>query len=63
MWWNICGSSGNKDCAEAINIVKKKMTPSQIKKAQEMSRNWKPKKWFPNNRTYFSIFKKSSKLY
>ena len=42
MQWNICGSSGNKDCAEAINIVKKKMTPSQIEKAQKMARNWKP---------------------
>jgi len=26
------------------NLVEKKMTPSQIEKAQEMARNWKPKK-------------------
>jgi hypothetical protein len=25
------------------NIIEKKMTPSQIEKAQEMARNWKPK--------------------
>ena len=42
MWWSICGSSGKKECAELINIVKKKMTPSQIEKAQELARNWKP---------------------
>jgi len=26
------------------NIIEKKMTPSQIEKAQEMARNWKPKR-------------------
>ena len=42
MWWNICGSSGDKDCVKNRNIVEKKMTPSQIEKAQELARNWKP---------------------
>ena len=44
MWLNICGSTGSKDCVKNRNIVENKMTPSQIEKAQEMARNWKPKK-------------------
>ena len=44
MWWNLAGSNGNKDAVKNRNIVEKKMTPSQIEKAQEMARNWKPKK-------------------
>ena len=43
MWWSICGSNESKDCVKNRNIVEKKMTPSQIEKAQEMARNWKPK--------------------
>ena len=42
MWWNICGYHGDKDCVKNINLLEKKMTPSQIEKAQEMARNWKP---------------------
>ena len=41
MWWNICGSGGDKDCVKNRNIVEKKMSPSQIEKAQDMARNWK----------------------
>jgi len=44
MWWNICGSSGDKDCVKNRNIVEKKMSPSQIEEAQRLARNWKPKK-------------------
>jgi hypothetical protein len=44
MWWNICSSNESKDCVKNRTIVEKKMTPSQIEKAQEMARNWKPKK-------------------
>ena len=43
MWFNLC-SKWNKLCMENENLVKKKMTPSQIEKAQDMARNWKPKK-------------------
>ena len=42
MWWNICGSSGKKNCVENRDVVEKVMSPSQIKKAQEMARNWTP---------------------
>jgi uncharacterized protein len=41
MWWNLSGSNGNKDAAENRDIVEKRMTPSQIEKAQELARNWK----------------------
>ena len=44
MWFNLCGASGDdEDCVGNRNRVEKKMTPSQIEKAQEMARNWKPK--------------------
>ena len=39
-----CGVDESKDCVKNRNIVEKKMSPSQIEKAQEMARNWKPKK-------------------
>ena len=42
MWWNLSGSNGYKDAVKKRNILQKKMTPSQIEKAQEMARNWKP---------------------
>jgi hypothetical protein len=38
------GSGGDEDCVKSRNIVEKKMSPSQIEKAQEMAKNWKPKK-------------------
>jgi len=44
MWFNLCGSSGDKDCVSSIRHIEKMMSPSQIEKAQEMARNWKPKK-------------------
>jgi uncharacterized protein len=44
MWWNICGSSGHNGCVKNRDIVEKKMSPTQIEKAQDMARNWKPTK-------------------
>jgi TPR repeat protein/antitoxin component YwqK of YwqJK toxin-antitoxin module len=44
MWFNLSASNGNEDAIEKRNKVEKKMTPEQIEKAQEMARNWKPKK-------------------
>ena len=44
MWWNLSGSNGNKDAVTNRNIIEKRMSPSQKEKAQEMARNWKPKK-------------------
>ena len=44
MWFNLSGSNGHKNAVELRNIVEKKMTPSQIEKAQDMARNWKPTK-------------------
>ena len=38
MWWNISASSGNKNAVSNLDIVAKKMTPTQIEKAQEMAR-------------------------
>ena len=46
MWFNLCGVDRDYEegCVENISRVEKKMTPSQIEKAQELARNWKPKK-------------------
>jgi len=44
MWFNLSASNGNKDAVITRDVVEEKMTPSQIEKAQEMARNWKPKK-------------------
>ena len=44
MWWNICGVDGDKKCVKFRDTAEMKMTPSQIEKAQDMARNWKPKK-------------------
>jgi hypothetical protein len=44
MWWNLAGSKGDKNAVTNKNTVEKDMTPQQIEKAQEMARNWKPKK-------------------
>jgi len=44
MWWNLTGSNGHKGAAGNRKILEESMTPSQIEKAQEMARNWKPKK-------------------
>jgi TPR repeat protein len=42
MWWNLSGSNGNKNTVHNREIIEKRMSPSQIEKAQEMARNWKP---------------------
>jgi TPR repeat protein len=44
MWLNLCGSNGYKDAVKNRDIIEKDMSPSQIEKAQEMARNWKPTK-------------------
>ena len=44
MWFNLSGSNGNKDAVTNRDIIEKRMSPSQIEKAQEMARNWKPTK-------------------
>ena len=44
MWFNLSGSNGVEDAIEKRNMLEKKMSKQQIEKAQEMARNWKPKK-------------------
>ena len=43
MWFSLSGSNGYKDGVKNKNLVEKKMTPSQIERAQDMVINWKPK--------------------
>jgi len=44
MWFNLSGSNGYQEAKSKRKTLEKGMTPSQIEKAQEMARNWKPKK-------------------
>ena len=44
MWFHIAGSYGHKNAVANREILKQEMTLSQLEKAQEMARNWKPKK-------------------
>ena len=49
MWFYIAGSYGHKNAVANREILKQEMTLSQLEKAEEMARNWKPKKWKPKN--------------
>ena len=42
MWLNLSGANGYKRGIKLRNLAEKKMTASQIEKARELARNWKP---------------------
>jgi uncharacterized protein len=44
MWFNLSFSNGSKNGLEGREMLEEKMSPSQIEKAQDMARNWKPTK-------------------
>ena len=44
MWFNLSGSNGHEGGVKSRDIIEKRMSPSQLEKAQEMARNWKPTK-------------------
>ena len=44
MWWSLAALDGDKDAARKLDMLKKRMTPAQIAKAQEMAVKWRPKK-------------------
>ena len=43
-WYNLAAAQGDADGAKNRDLVAKRMTPQQIERAQELARNWKPKK-------------------
>jgi len=43
MWYNTAAANGGSGAAKNRDIVAKKMTPSQIEKAQDMAREWMAK--------------------
>jgi TPR repeat protein len=43
MWFNIAAANGNSKAVENREIIAKEITPSQIKKAQDMAREWMAK--------------------
>jgi len=42
MWFNLAVSNGGEYAIKDRQLMEKKMSPSQIEKAQELARNWKP---------------------
>ena len=44
MWFNLAAAQGQVQSAKARDLVANRMTPQQIAQAQELARNWKPKK-------------------
>ncbi|HIL26856.1 MAG TPA: sel1 repeat family protein [Nitrospinaceae bacterium] len=44
MWFSLASTKGIKKAIEKRNSAESKMSPTQITKAQEMVRNWKPTK-------------------
>ena len=46
-WYNLAAEQGDEDCVEQQNIIARKMTTSQILKAQRLAREFKPKKENP----------------
>jgi len=45
MWWNIAASSGHKNATKNRDIVAKRMSPSQLEKAQKLVRECVRKKY------------------
>jgi len=43
MWLNIAASSGHKSASKNRDIIAKRMTPSQLAKAQDLARNFVPR--------------------
>ena len=43
-WYNLAAAQGHAYGAKNRDLVAKQMTPQQIAQAQELARNWKPKK-------------------
>jgi S1-C subfamily serine protease len=43
MWFNLSALQGNKDAVFNRDVQEKRMSPSQIERAQQLARNWQPK--------------------
>ncbi len=43
-WFNLSAAQGNESSRKSRDEISTKMTPSQIEKAQELAKNWKPVK-------------------
>ena len=41
MWFSISGSNGNQKALKNMRLLEKEMSPSQVEKAQKMTRKWK----------------------
>ena len=45
MYWNLAAVNGIKSAIKHRGIVEKKMTPSQLEKAQDLAREWKEREY------------------
>jgi len=41
MWWSLASSNGNKEAVDNRKQEETKISPQQIKQAQQFSKNWK----------------------
>ena len=44
MWRNLAAAQGNEIAKTARDALEQSMTPQQVERAQQMSRDWKPTK-------------------
>ena len=44
MWFNLAADQGVELAKKTRDMIESQMTPQQIVQAQELARNWKPKK-------------------
>ena len=42
MWSNLASSNGNEQGMQLRHTIGQELSPQQMEKAQELSRNWKP---------------------
>jgi TPR repeat protein len=43
-WFSIAGSQGHQDANQLKSQLERQMTPSQIEKSQQLTKQWKPVK-------------------
>jgi TPR repeat protein len=43
MWFNLAAAAGDKDALNDRDAIARRMTPAQIREAQKLAREWKPK--------------------
>jgi uncharacterized protein len=59
-WSNLSAAQGNQNAKKVLRIIEKRMTPEQIAEAQQLSREFFPRKEIPNSDSNNSMSPKNS---